>query len=76
VAIFPGEMEEFWCVEVGGFRAQEGFEAPLDVGAFPGLEAVAAGREPVELEEVPHERNVLRKDCNGLWGDEGSFWVG
>jgi len=56
-AIFPGEVEEFVGVEVGGFFAQEGFETPLDVGAFPGLQAIAAGGEPVELEEVPHEES-------------------
>ena len=54
VAIFPGELEEFPGVEVGGVLAKEGLEAPLDVGAFPGLEVVAAGGEPVELEHAPH----------------------
>ena len=53
-AVFPGEMQEFADVEVGGFFPEKGFEAPLDVGAFPRLEAVAAGSEPVELEKVPH----------------------
>jgi hypothetical protein len=33
----------------------------LDVGAFPGLEAVAARREPIELEDVPHEEVISYK---------------
>lgn len=53
-AIFPGEMEEFHGVQIGGFFAEKGLEAPLDVGAFPGLQPVAAGGEPIELEEMPH----------------------
>jgi hypothetical protein len=55
-AIFPGEMQELAGVEVGGFFTEKGFEAPLDVRTFPGLKAVAAGSEPVELEDVPHEK--------------------
>jgi hypothetical protein len=58
-AVFPGEMEEFAAVEVGGFFAEEGFEAPLDVRALPGLKAIAAGGEPVELEKVPHGQKVI-----------------
>lgn len=54
MAIFPGEVEEFVGVEIGGFFTQEGFKAPLDVGTFPGLEAIAARGEPVEFEDVPH----------------------
>jgi hypothetical protein len=49
-AIFPGEVEKFAGVEVGSFFAEEGFKTPLDVGAFPGPQAIAAGGEPVELE--------------------------
>jgi hypothetical protein len=55
-AIFPGKMKEFSRVKIGGFFAEKGFEAPLDVGTVPGLKAVAAGSEPIELEEVPHEK--------------------
>jgi hypothetical protein len=58
-AVFPGEMEEFAAVEVGGFFTEEGFEAPLDERAFPGLKAIAAGGEPVELEKVPHGQKVI-----------------
>jgi hypothetical protein len=58
-AVFPGEMEEFAAVEVAGLFAEEGFEAPLDVRAFPGLKAIAAGGEPVELEKVPHGQKVI-----------------
>src|ERR1700757_1049634 len=55
VAIFPGELEEFFGVEIGGFFSKEGFEAPSDVRTFPGPKAVAAGGEPVEFENIPHE---------------------
>ena len=48
-AIFPGELEEFVGVEDGGFFAEERLEAPLDVRAFPGLEAVAVRGEPIEF---------------------------
>lgn len=55
VAILPGELEEFAGVEIGGFFTEERFKAPLDVGAIPGIEPVAARGEPVELEQVEHE---------------------
>jgi len=55
VAILPGEVEEFFGVEVGGVWTEKGFEAPLNVRAFPGTKAVAAGGEPIELKDVPHE---------------------
>lgn len=57
-AVFPGEMKKFAGVELGGFFAKEGLKAPLDVRAFPGLKAIAAGGEPVELEKVPHGQQV------------------
>jgi hypothetical protein len=53
VAIFPTEFEEFARVEIGGFFAEEGFEAPLEVRALPRTKAVAARSEPIELEHVP-----------------------
>ncbi|MGB9433074.1 MAG: hypothetical protein WBQ89_12590 [Candidatus Acidiferrum sp.] len=49
VAIFPGELEKFASVEFGSVFAKEGFKAPLDIGAFPGLKAVSAGSKPVEF---------------------------
>lgn len=49
MAVFPGKLEEFSCVKIGGFFAEESFKAPLDVGAFPRLKAVPAGGEPVEF---------------------------
>jgi hypothetical protein len=58
-AVFPGEMKEFAGVEVASFFAKEGFKAPLDVRAFPGLKAIAAGSEPVELEKIPHGQKVI-----------------
>jgi hypothetical protein len=53
VAIFPTESEKFARVEIGGFFAEEGFKAPLDVGALPRTKTVAAGSEPIKLEHVP-----------------------
>lgn len=57
VAVFPGEVEELVHVEIGGFFTEKGFEAPLDVGAVPGVEAVAARGKPVELENMEHGRS-------------------
>ena len=57
IAVLPGEAEEFASVEVGSFLAEEGFEAPLNEGAVPGMKAVAAGGEPIELEEMEHGRD-------------------
>jgi hypothetical protein len=61
MAVLPGKLEEFPGVKVGGFRAKKSFEAPLDVWTFPGLQAVARGREPVKLEQVPHGRVLSYK---------------
>jgi len=57
VAVFPGEVEKFVDVEIGGFFTEKGFEAPLDVGAVPRMEAIAARSEPVELDKMPHGRS-------------------
>ncbi len=65
VAVFPGKLKEFSRVEIGGFFAEERFEAPLDVGASPRLKAVPAGGEPIEFYEVPH-----RYGCRQLTTDE------
>jgi hypothetical protein len=54
MAVLPRELQEFLGIEIGRFFAKEGFEAPLEVGAFPRSEAVTAGGEPIELEQVPH----------------------
>jgi len=54
VAIFPGEVKEFFGVEVSGFLTQEGFEAPLEIGTFPGPEAIAPSGNPVVAERLPH----------------------
>jgi hypothetical protein len=50
----PHEREEFRGIEVGGFMAEEGFHAPLDVWRRPGAEAVAFGDDPVVAEGVQH----------------------
>ena len=54
VAVLPAKMEEFFGVEVSGFLAQEGFEAPLEIGTVPGLEAVAPSGNPVVAERLQH----------------------
>jgi hypothetical protein len=54
VAIFPGQLEKFVDVHVGGFFAEESFKAPLNVGAVPRLQTIAARGQPVEFEDVPH----------------------
>ena len=54
VAVFPAKREEFGGCEVGGFGAEEGFKAPAEIGAVPGIEAVALGGEPVVAEKLPH----------------------
>src|SRR6201999_4141234 len=54
VAIFPAEFEEFGGGHIGGFGAEEGFEAPAKIGAVPGIEAIALGGEPVVAEKLPH----------------------
>jgi len=54
LAVFPAEAEEFGSVEVGGFRAEEGFKAPSKVGAVPRIQAVAFGRHPVVAEHLEH----------------------
>jgi hypothetical protein len=53
-AFAPEEREKFAGVEIGGFLAEEGFEAPLDVGRGPGAEAITLGDDPVVAESVQH----------------------
>ena len=53
--IFPGEAKEFGGVQMLSFFAEEGFKAPLNIRAFPGLQAVARRSEPIKLKEMPHE---------------------
>jgi hypothetical protein len=69
VAVFPAQFEEFGGGQVGGFGAEEGFKAPAEIGAVPGIEAIALGGEPVVAEELPH--SVCMK---GLSHGVGLFW--
>jgi len=62
-AVFPGELEEFSGVEVGGFFAEEGFKAPLEIGTVPGLQAIATGGYPVVAERLPHGGIVHGRKC-------------
>jgi len=82
-AIFPGQVEEFFGGEGECFFAEVGFEAPLEVRAFPGLKAVTSGGDPVVGEKIEHgigersltneidgtNRGAVRK-C--LWQNAGS----
>ena len=61
-AFAPEEGEEFAGVERGGFVAEEGFEAPLDIGGAPGAKAVAPGDDPVVAESVQHGKEVTSAD--------------
>ena len=54
VAVFPAEFEEFGGGHVSGFGAEVGFKAPAEIGAVPGIEAIALGGEPVVAEKLPH----------------------
>jgi hypothetical protein len=58
VAVLPGKLEKLAGIQIRGFWAEESLEAPLDVGAIPGMKPVAAGGEPVELEEAPHGKSI------------------
>ena len=42
-----------------GFGAEEGFKAPAEIGAVPGIQAIALGGEPVVAEELPHSVECL-----------------
>ena len=53
-AFAPHQAEKLRGVEIGGFVAEEGFHAPLNVGRGPGTEAVAFGDDPVVAEGVQH----------------------
>jgi hypothetical protein len=53
-AFAPHKAEEFMGVEIGGFVAEKGFHAPLNVGRSPGTEAVAFGDDPVVAKGVQH----------------------
>jgi hypothetical protein len=54
IAMPPAELEEFSGVEIGRFLTQKGFETPLNVGAAPGCEAIAARGNPVVAERPEH----------------------
>ena len=60
-AFAPEEREKFAGVEIGGFLAEEGFEAPLDVGRGPGAEAITLGDDPVVAESVQHEVGMVAR---------------
>lgn len=58
IAVFPGELEEFPGVEMGGFFPQEGLKAPLEIGTVPGLQPISASSYPVVAERLPHAEIV------------------
>lgn len=57
-AFTPHQGEEFVGVEIGGFVAEEGFHAPLNVGGAPGAEAVTFRDDPVVAESVQHVAEI------------------
>jgi hypothetical protein len=54
VAMTPAELEEFSGVEIGSFPAKKSFEAPLDIGATPRCEAIAARGNPIIAKRLKH----------------------
>ena len=54
LAVFPAQFEELGGGHVGGFGTKEGFKPPAKIGAVPGIEAIALGRQPVVAEKLPH----------------------
>jgi hypothetical protein len=74
VAVFPAEFEEFGGGHAGGFGPEESFKAPAEIGAVPGIEAIALGGEPVVAEELPHSLLcsgiIARSETGMCMGDE------
>ncbi len=60
VAVAPTELEEFSGVEIRGFLTKKGFQAPLDIGATPRCEAIAARGNPIITERSNHS-------CTSIW---------
>ena len=58
-AVFPAQTKEPGGRHVGSFGAQEGFKAPSEIWAVPGVEAIALGGEPVVAEKLPHSICVV-----------------
>ena len=54
VAMTPAKPQEFSGVEIGGFPAQKSFETPLDIGATPRREAIAARGNPIKTNRPKH----------------------
>ncbi len=54
VTMAPAQSEEFSSVEIGGFFAEEGFEAPLDIRTLPWRETIATRGNPVIAERPKH----------------------
>jgi hypothetical protein len=54
VAMTPAKPQEFSGVEIGGFPAQKSFETPLDIGATPRREAIAARGNPIIAKRLKH----------------------
>jgi hypothetical protein len=60
VAMPPTELQEFSGVEIRGFLTKKGFQTPLDVGATPRCEAIAARGDPIITERSNHS-------CTSIW---------
>src|SRR6516162_8873188 len=50
----PAELEEFSGIEIGRFLAKKSFETPLDIGATPRCEAIAARGNPIITNRPKH----------------------
>src|SRR5258708_35735776 len=60
IAVLPHQAEELACVQAGGFGSEKGLEPPTQVGAFPRIQAITAGHNPVIPHHLPHLRYAHR----------------
>jgi hypothetical protein len=54
IAVFPGEAEKFAGGKIVRFPAEECFKPPAEVGALPGLKAIASCNDPVVAQRSKH----------------------
>lgn len=64
-ALAPEEAEKGAGVRRRGFRAEECFHAPADIGAAPGAKAIAFGGGPVKSQGAEHVLRMIP-----AWGGE------
>ena len=66
VAMAPAELEEFSGIEIGRFIAKKGFETPLDIGATPRREAIAARGNPIIAKRQKHSCTSISAGVTSL----------